>query len=146
MSWKYCWAVMVPGINTRSDRVLQAMAPHAITQLWERRPGSIPRQSSFLVRGTTPNGSVDGGVKGSTRNGHRYPKYPSPRRLRIVRENTEATSKGAACAWIAADRPPHFLRCGGLLDDWSVEDVPEPGLRVNDIYRIHWSQHLLTTT
>ncbi|GFW03476.1 uncharacterized protein TNCV_3019881 [Trichonephila clavipes] len=25
------------------------------------------------------------------------------------------------------------------------QGVPEPGLRVNDISRIHWSQHLLTT-
>ncbi|GFT67210.1 uncharacterized protein TNCV_783591 [Trichonephila clavipes] len=37
----------------------------------------------------------------------------------------------------------HFLRCGGLLDDWSVK-ASEPCLRVNDISRIHWSQHLLT--
>ncbi|GFW40703.1 hypothetical protein TNCV_4527921 [Trichonephila clavipes] len=34
----------------------------------------------------------------------------------------------------------HFIRCGGLLDDWSVEH-PEPDLRINDISRIHWSQH-----
>ncbi|GFV57624.1 hypothetical protein TNCV_2705691 [Trichonephila clavipes] len=39
----------------------------------------------------------------------------------------------------------HFLRCGGLLDDWCVECVPEPGLRANDISRIHWSQHFFTT-
>ncbi|GFU91362.1 hypothetical protein TNCV_2541301 [Trichonephila clavipes] len=35
----------------------------------------------------------------------------------------------------------HFLRCGVLLDDWSVEGTLS--LRVNDISRIHWSQHLL---
>ncbi|GFV61428.1 uncharacterized protein TNCV_2898031 [Trichonephila clavipes] len=45
MSWTYHWAVMVSRINTRSNRVL--------------RPGSIPLQSSFLVRETTPNGGVD---------------------------------------------------------------------------------------
>ncbi|GFV25291.1 uncharacterized protein TNCV_4642521 [Trichonephila clavipes] len=43
----------------------------------------------------------------------------------------------------------HYLRCGGLLNDWSVEDGlrgggPELGLRVNDISQIHWSQYLLT--
>ncbi|GFV67836.1 uncharacterized protein TNCV_926021 [Trichonephila clavipes] len=31
MSWTYRWAVMVPQINTRGDRVLLAMAPHTIT-------------------------------------------------------------------------------------------------------------------
>ncbi|GFU88679.1 hypothetical protein TNCV_4443561 [Trichonephila clavipes] len=31
MSWTYHWAVMVPWINTRDDRVLMAMAPHIIT-------------------------------------------------------------------------------------------------------------------
>ncbi|GFW75646.1 uncharacterized protein TNCV_4428291 [Trichonephila clavipes] len=33
-------------------------------------------------------------------------------------------SEGATCAWMAADEAvgcTHFLRCGGLLDDWSVE-------------------------
>ncbi|GFU75634.1 uncharacterized protein TNCV_2863481 [Trichonephila clavipes] len=37
-----------------------------------------------------------------------------------------------------------FLRCGRFLDDCSIECVLS-GLRVNDISRIHWSQHLLTT-
>ncbi|GFV72152.1 e3 ubiquitin-protein ligase RNF13 [Trichonephila clavipes] len=36
-------------------------------------------------------------------------------------------SEGATCAWMAADEHlvvrVHFLRCGGLLDDWSVEGV-----------------------
>ncbi|GFW44134.1 hypothetical protein TNCV_3854951 [Trichonephila clavipes] len=31
MSWTYRWTVMVPWINTRDDRVQQAMAPHTIT-------------------------------------------------------------------------------------------------------------------
>ncbi|GFW33564.1 uncharacterized protein TNCV_2210961 [Trichonephila clavipes] len=31
MSWTYHWAVMVPWINTRGDRVLWAMAHHTIT-------------------------------------------------------------------------------------------------------------------
>ncbi|GFW19490.1 uncharacterized protein TNCV_1603841 [Trichonephila clavipes] len=43
------------------------------------------------------------GVKGSTRNGHRDPKCPSVRCLRMVREDTGAPNKGATCAWMAAD-------------------------------------------
>ncbi|PRD34191.1 UNVERIFIED_CONTAM: hypothetical protein NCL1_15354 [Trichonephila clavipes] len=43
------------------------------------------------------------GVKGSTRNGLRDPKYPSARRLRMVREDTGAPSEGATCAWMTAD-------------------------------------------
>ncbi|GFS85475.1 uncharacterized protein TNCV_2793541 [Trichonephila clavipes] len=43
------------------------------------------------------------GVKGRTRNGHRDPKCPSARNLRIVQEDTRASSKGATCAWMAAD-------------------------------------------
>ncbi|GFT53786.1 uncharacterized protein TNCV_741261 [Trichonephila clavipes] len=31
MSWTCHWAVIVPWINTRGDRVLKAMAPHNIT-------------------------------------------------------------------------------------------------------------------
>ncbi|GFX86362.1 uncharacterized protein TNCV_2562511 [Trichonephila clavipes] len=50
------------------------------------------------------------GVKGSTLNGRRDPKCPKSRRLRMVREDTGAPSKGAICACV------HFLRCGGLLE------------------------------
>ncbi|GFT44557.1 uncharacterized protein TNCV_2808081 [Trichonephila clavipes] len=42
------------------------------------------------------------GVKGSTRNRRRYPKCPSARRLRMVREDIGACSEGAK-AWMAAD-------------------------------------------
>ncbi|GFX20865.1 transposable element Tcb1 transposase [Trichonephila clavipes] len=64
------------------------------------------------------------GVKGSTRDGCHDPKCPSARRFRMVREDTGASSEGATGAWMAADEAvvcTHFLRCGGLLDDWSVE-------------------------
>ncbi|GFX47734.1 uncharacterized protein TNCV_699881 [Trichonephila clavipes] len=43
------------------------------------------------------------GLKGSTRNGHRYPKCPSARRLRVVREDTNAPSEGSTCASMVAD-------------------------------------------
>ncbi|GFX27241.1 e3 ubiquitin-protein ligase RNF13 [Trichonephila clavipes] len=55
-------------------------------------------------------------VKSSTHNG----------RLRMVREDTGAPSEGATCGWRPMKQLAvrvHFLRCGGLLDDWSVEGV-----------------------
>ncbi|GFX29851.1 hypothetical protein TNCV_4749801 [Trichonephila clavipes] len=67
-------------------------------------------------------------VKSSTRNGPRDPKCPSARRFRMVREDTGAPNDGTTYAWMAADEPfgctmKHLVRCGGLLDDWSVEGV-----------------------
>ncbi|GFU86599.1 uncharacterized protein TNCV_3839851 [Trichonephila clavipes] len=86
-------------------------------------------------------------VKGSTPNLRHDPKCPLARQLHMVREDTEASSEGATCAWIAADeavgctrafltmwRSSRRLVCRGRL---------EPGPRVNGISRIHWSQHLL---
>ncbi|GFU70267.1 uncharacterized protein TNCV_904091 [Trichonephila clavipes] len=43
------------------------------------------------------------GVKGITRNGRHDPKCPSPRHLRLIREDTGVPSEGATCAWMAAD-------------------------------------------
>ncbi|GFW26797.1 uncharacterized protein TNCV_3623331 [Trichonephila clavipes] len=67
------------------------------------------------------------GVKGSTRNGRRDPKCPSARRLHMVREDTGVPNEVLP---VPEWRPMkqlavhvHFLRCGGLLDDWSVEGV-----------------------
>ncbi|GFX62443.1 uncharacterized protein TNCV_412851 [Trichonephila clavipes] len=88
-------------------------------------------------------------VKGSTRNGCRDPKCPSPRRLHIFREDTGAPNEGATCAWMADDGAVGCTRAF-LTMRWSSRRLvcigrPEPGLHVNDISRIHWSQHLLTT-
>ncbi|GFX99888.1 uncharacterized protein TNCV_259251 [Trichonephila clavipes] len=67
------------------------------------------------------------GVYGSTRNGHRDPKRPSARRLRMFREDTEVPNEGATCAWMAAEEAVGctraFLTMWGLLDDWSVEGI-----------------------
>ncbi|GFU62130.1 uncharacterized protein TNCV_2886471 [Trichonephila clavipes] len=64
------------------------------------------------------------GVKGSTRIGHHDPKCPSARHLRMVREDIWTLSEGATCAWIAVEAVRvHFLRCGVLFDNWSVEGV-----------------------
>ncbi|GFY20792.1 uncharacterized protein TNCV_1120261 [Trichonephila clavipes] len=101
--------------------------------------------SNFLVRGTTPNG----GVKGNTSNGRRDPENPSARHLRMVREDTGAPNKGATCSWMAANEAVGCT-CAFLTMWWSSRRLvyrghPEPGFRVNDISRIHWPQHLLTT-
>ncbi|GFX31543.1 uncharacterized protein TNCV_687911 [Trichonephila clavipes] len=87
------------------------------------------------------------GVKGSTRNGRRDPKCPSVRNLRLVREDTR--SDGVICAWMTTDEVVGCT-CAFLTMWWSSQRLvcrgrPEPGLRVNDISRIHWSQHLFTT-
>ncbi|GFT95291.1 hypothetical protein TNCV_3325941 [Trichonephila clavipes] len=67
------------------------------------------------------------GVKGSTRNGRRDPKCPSARRLRMVREDTGDPSEVLSVpGWWPMKHLAvrvHFLRCGGLLDDWSVEGI-----------------------
>ncbi|GFT27623.1 uncharacterized protein TNCV_3570041 [Trichonephila clavipes] len=61
------------------------------------------------------------GVKGSTRNGRLDPKYPSARRLRMVREDTGPLVKVLS---VPGWRPMkqlavrvHLLRFGSLLDD-----------------------------
>ncbi|GFW49629.1 hypothetical protein TNCV_2844101 [Trichonephila clavipes] len=86
----------------------------------KRRPGSIPLQSSFLVRGTIPNGGVDGWASKSTHVlAAPQPKCPSAKRLRMV-QDTGAPNEGATCTWMVADKAIgmiHFLRCGGFLDD-----------------------------
>ncbi|GFX90650.1 uncharacterized protein TNCV_3194681 [Trichonephila clavipes] len=84
------------------------------------------------------------GVKGSIRNRRHDPKCPSTRHLRMVRENTGAPSEGATCAWMGVDEAVGYTRA--FLMMWrSSRRLPDPGLRVNDISRIHWSLHLLTT-
>ncbi|GFV75338.1 uncharacterized protein TNCV_1481841 [Trichonephila clavipes] len=89
------------------------------------------------------------GVKGSTRNGRREPKCPSARRLRRVREDIGAPNEGATCVWMAVDEAvgcTHaFLTMWRSSQRLVCHGRPEPGLRVNDISRILWSQQLLTT-
>ncbi|GFU36296.1 uncharacterized protein TNCV_559331 [Trichonephila clavipes] len=120
MSWTYRWAVMVPRINTRGDRVLYAMPPHTI----KLAVGAVCRcefprawhHSKLRCRWVR--------VKGSTRNGRRDTKCPSARSLRMVREDTETPSEGATCALMVTEEAvgcTHaFLT---MIDDWSVEGV-----------------------
>ncbi|GFW51655.1 uncharacterized protein TNCV_4213311 [Trichonephila clavipes] len=88
------------------------------------------------------------GVKGSTRNGRSDPKFPSARCLRMVREDTGDTSEGATCTWMVTDEAVGSTRAFLTMRRSSprlvCQERPEPGLLVNDISRIHWSQYLLT--
>ncbi|GFU18880.1 uncharacterized protein TNCV_1086091 [Trichonephila clavipes] len=67
----------------------------------------------------------------------------------MVREDTGVPSEGATCAWMAANEAVGCART--FLTMWRsslrlvCQGRSDPGLRVNDISRIHWSQHLLTT-
>ncbi|GFV92619.1 uncharacterized protein TNCV_1374701 [Trichonephila clavipes] len=60
-----------------------------------------------------------------------------------------ASSEGATCSWMAADEAVGCKRA--LHTMWQsfrrlvCRGRPEPGLRVNDISWMHWSQHILTT-
>ncbi|GFU06452.1 uncharacterized protein TNCV_351091 [Trichonephila clavipes] len=89
------------------------------------------------------------GIKGSTRNGCRYPKWSSARSLHVVREDTGDPREGGTCVWMAADEAVGCTRAF-LTMLWSsgrlvCQARPEPSLRVSDISRNHSSQHLLTT-
>ncbi|GFV78456.1 uncharacterized protein TNCV_3477711 [Trichonephila clavipes] len=90
------------------------------------------------------------GVKNSTRNGRHDPKWASTRHLRKVREDTGAPNEGVALmSGFSADEAIGYTRAF-LTMLWSSRRLvcrgrPEHGLCVNDISRIHWSQHLLTT-
>ncbi|GFT07023.1 uncharacterized protein TNCV_1415741 [Trichonephila clavipes] len=67
----------------------------------------------------------------------------------MVREDTGAPSKCATYAWMAADEAARCTRV--FLTMWRssrrlvYRGRLEPGLRINDISRIHWPQHLFTT-
>ncbi|GFU01332.1 uncharacterized protein TNCV_3538431 [Trichonephila clavipes] len=67
----------------------------------------------------------------------------------MVREDTGAPNEGVTCVWMAADGAVGCTRAS--LTMWrSARQLvcrgrPEPGLHVNDISWIDWSQHFLTT-
>ncbi|GFU91060.1 uncharacterized protein TNCV_4923911 [Trichonephila clavipes] len=65
----------------------------------------------------------------------------------MVREDTRAPIEGATCAWMAidVDCTLAFLTMWRSSRRLACRERPEPGLRLNDISRIPWSQHLLTT-
>ncbi|GFS94817.1 uncharacterized protein TNCV_4456911 [Trichonephila clavipes] len=74
---------------------------------------------------------------------------PFSQALRMVREDTGTPNEGTTCAWMAADEADgsthEFLTMWWSSQRLVCRGRSIPGLRVNDISRIHWSQHLLTT-
>ncbi|GFX02382.1 hypothetical protein TNCV_2285491 [Trichonephila clavipes] len=68
MSWTYRWAVMLPRINTRGDRVLKAMAPHTITP----------------AVGAVCHGKAKAGLRRSPRGLHTRTRLSSLLRLNLV--------------------------------------------------------------
>ncbi|PRD20011.1 UNVERIFIED_CONTAM: hypothetical protein NCL1_55816 [Trichonephila clavipes] len=66
----------------------------------------------------------------------------------MVREDTGDPNEGATCKSKAADETVGstraFLRMWRSSRRLVCQGRPEPGVRVNDIFWIHWSQHFLT--
>ncbi|GFT46347.1 uncharacterized protein TNCV_3127011 [Trichonephila clavipes] len=90
-----------------------------------------------------------GGRQRQPTNRSRDPKCPLARHLRMVREETGVPNEGDTCAWMAAYEAAGCMRAF-LTMWWSSRRLDcrgrlEPGLRVGDMSRIHWSLHLLTT-
>ncbi|GFW01293.1 hypothetical protein TNCV_5029481 [Trichonephila clavipes] len=77
-----------------------------------------PYMNMIVIRAEIESGFVTKDDQGSI-------PLQSTRRLRMVQEDIGAPSEGATCAWMAANKAVgvHFLRCGGLLDHWSVEGL-----------------------
>ncbi|GFT98171.1 e3 ubiquitin-protein ligase RNF13 [Trichonephila clavipes] len=88
--------------------------------------GTIPLQSSFLVCGTTPNGGVDGWAsRAAHAMGATIPNVLHPGAF-VWFERTQGHEGVHVPGWRSMKQLAvhvHFLRCGGLLDDWFVESV-----------------------
>ncbi|GFV75270.1 e3 ubiquitin-protein ligase RNF13 [Trichonephila clavipes] len=93
----------------------------------KRRPGSIPLQPSFLVRGTTPNGDIDGWASRAAHiMGAVISNALQPGAF-VWFEKTHGVVKVLPVpGWQSMkqlDVRVLFFRCGGLLDDWFIEGV-----------------------
>ncbi|GFT21710.1 e3 ubiquitin-protein ligase RNF13 [Trichonephila clavipes] len=90
-------------------------------------PGSIPLQSSFLVRGTTPNGDVDGWMSRTAHvMGAGIPNVLQPGTFVWFEKTQGPLLKLLVPGWRPMKQLAvrvHFLRCSGLLDDWSVKGI-----------------------
>ncbi|GFT95723.1 uncharacterized protein TNCV_310981 [Trichonephila clavipes] len=92
------------------------------------RLGSIPLQSNFLVRCTTPNGGVDSWVSRAAHiMGTAIPNVLQPDAF-VWFEKTHVPLMKVLLVpgWLPTKQLAvrvHFLRCSGLLDDWSVKGV-----------------------
>ncbi|PRD26995.1 UNVERIFIED_CONTAM: hypothetical protein NCL1_36562 [Trichonephila clavipes] len=85
-------------------------------------------QSSFLVRGTTPNGGIDVWASRAAHvMGAAIPNVLQPRTF-IWFEKTQGPLMKvlSVIGWQSMEQlavREHFLECWGLLDDWSIEGV-----------------------
>ncbi|GFU18927.1 uncharacterized protein TNCV_1700381 [Trichonephila clavipes] len=107
------------------------------------------RCSSVSSCGTIPYEGVDGWASRAAHvMGTVIPNVLQPGAF-VWFEKTQGPNEDATCAWMVADEAIGCTRA--FLTMWRssqrlvCQGRPEPGLRVNDISRNHWSQHLLTT-
>ncbi|GFX06339.1 uncharacterized protein TNCV_505581 [Trichonephila clavipes] len=134
-------------IRTRLSSLLRLNLDSSLKTTWFHSAASFYSDAVQFPRAWHHSKRM--GVKGSTRNERRDLKCPSARRLRMAREDTRYPSKGATCAWMAADESVVCTRA--FLTIWRssrrliCRGRHEPSLHVNDICRIHWSKYLLTT-
>ncbi|PRD35648.1 UNVERIFIED_CONTAM: hypothetical protein NCL1_10902 [Trichonephila clavipes] len=100
MSWTYNWVFMVPWINTRGDHVLREITSHNITPAVGATTCFHSTEVQFpLAWYHYKRRRRWVGVRGITRNGCRYPKCPSAKCLRMVRDDTGAPNEDATCTW-----------------------------------------------
>ncbi|GFV34836.1 uncharacterized protein TNCV_1451401 [Trichonephila clavipes] len=90
--------------------------------------GSIPLQYSFLVRGTTPYGDVDGWAsRAAYAMGAVIPNVLQPGAF-VWFDNTQGplVKVLSVPGWWPMKQLAvrvHFLRCGGFFDDWPVKGI-----------------------
>ncbi|GFW24097.1 uncharacterized protein TNCV_4951411 [Trichonephila clavipes] len=106
-------------------------------------------QSIFLTRGTTPNEGIDEWASRAAHvMGTVIPNVIQPGTF-VWFEKTQGPLVKVQTPWMAADEAVACM-CA-FLTMWRSSRLlicrryPEPGLRVNDISRIHLSQNLLRT-
>ncbi|GFW66469.1 uncharacterized protein TNCV_3309881 [Trichonephila clavipes] len=141
----------IEALTTGSPHTYTIVIATEIEYLFVAKDGLVPFRCSSVFSCVAPlqTEASMGRCQGQHRNGHRVPKCSSARRLRMVREDTGAPNEGATCAWIVTDEAVGCTRAFLTMWRFSRRLVcrgrPEHGFRVNDIFRNHWSQHLLTT-
>ncbi|GFX42065.1 uncharacterized protein TNCV_2134801 [Trichonephila clavipes] len=131
------------------------MSPHTITPAvgtvcrWKAKAGLRRSLRGFHIRtrlSSLLRLNLDSSLKTTWLHS---PAVRVPRAFVFVREDTGAPNEGVTCAWIAADEAVEctcaFLTMWRSSRRLVCRGRPEPDLHVNDICRIHWSLHLLTT-
>ncbi|GFX30357.1 uncharacterized protein TNCV_1964631 [Trichonephila clavipes] len=107
MSWRYHWAVMVPRINPRGERLYLNSSCSTPLQT-EASMGGPQGQPAHLLVAAIPNVLQPGTFVWFKKTHESQVKVLSVPGWRPMRQLAVHV---------------YFLRCGGLLDDWSVEGV-----------------------